>query len=185
MSPQQLGVSQGVPRAGGGGARGKNGASIGHGQATGGRSCDLLGYLCVFAGVRSDCVLFSQQSRHYGALFGHSASQAGLALPSVPSVVAVPALRCPPRAFGEPSRTCSTPYTFCHSSPGVTVSSSGIRRAKLDLLYPVYLLSQQSRRYGVLLGHSASQARLALPCIPSVTAVPALRCPPRAFGEPS
>ena len=33
---------------------GVNGASTGHEQATGGRSCDLLGYLCVFEGVRSD-----------------------------------------------------------------------------------------------------------------------------------
>ena len=48
--------------------------------------------------------------------------------------------------------------------------SSGIWRAKQDLLYPVYLLSQQSRRYGVLLGHLASQARLPLPRLQTPTA---------------
>ena len=60
-------------------------------------------------------------------------------------------------------RGCEVIVFFSDSSPGVTVPSLGIRRAKQDLLYPVYLLSQQSRRYGVLLGHSASQARLVLP----------------------
>ena len=79
--------------------------------------------------------LLSQHSRRYGALFGHSASQAGLALPNVPSVAAFPALRCPLRAFGEPSWTCSTQCAFCYSSPGVTVSSLGIWRAKLEFLY--------------------------------------------------
>ena len=71
---------------------------------------------------------------------------------------AVPALRCPSWAFGEPSWTCYTPLTTHHSSPGVTVSILGIRRAKLDVLHATDHPSQQSRRYGVLPGHSASQA---------------------------
>ena len=116
-----------------------------------------------------------------------------------PRITAVPALRCPPWAFGEPSRTCFTNNFTSHSSPGVTVSFSGIRRAKLDVLhatghqsqqsrrYGVLLgirrakqdvlhatghQSQQSRRYGVLLGHSASQAGHAPLHEPHVTAVP-------------
>ena len=100
----------------------------------------------------------SQQSRRYGVLLGHSASQAGHAPHHGSPVTAVPALRCPSRAFGEPSRTCFTPRDTNHSSPGVTVSFSGIRRAKQDVLHATRHQSQQSRRYGVLLGHSASQA---------------------------
>ena len=65
------------------------------------------------------------------------------------------------------------------------MSFSGIRRAKLDVLHTTGHQSQQSRRYGVLLGHSASQARRAPHHRPPITAVPALRCPSRAFGEPS
>ena len=72
-------------------------------------------------------------------------------------LTAVPALRCPLRAFGEPSWTCFIARVTNHSSPGITVSFSGIRRAKLDVL------------------HTTS----------TITAVPALRCPSRAFGEPS
>ena len=50
------------------------------------------------------------------------------------------------------------PLTTHHSSPGVTVSILGIQRAKLDVLHATDHPSQQSRRYGVHLGHSASQA---------------------------
>ena len=140
--------------------------------------------LRVGQGVYCLCV-FSQRSRRYGALFGHSASQAGLASTHGSPNTAVPALRCPSWAFGEPSWTCYTPQTTHHSSPGVTVSNwafgepswtcytpltthhnspgvtvsiLGIRRAKLDVLHATDHPSQQSRRYGVHLGHSASQA---------------------------
>ena len=127
----------------------------------------------------------SQQSRRYGVLLGHSASQAGHAPLHESHVTAIPALRCPLWAFGEPSRTYFTPRVTSHHSPGVTVSSSGIRRAKLDMLHSTNHASQQSQRYGVRFGHSASQARRTSRHGSRVTAVPALRCPPRAFGEPS
>ena len=100
-------------------------------------------------------------------------------------LTAVPALRCPLRAFGEPSWTCFIARVTNHSSPGITVSFSGIRRTKLDVLHTTCHQSQQSRRYGVLLGHSASQAGRAPHHRPPITAVPALPCPSRAFGEPS
>ena len=77
---------------------------------------------------------------------------------TLPPITAVLALRCPSWAFGEPSWTCYTPLTTHHSSPGVTVSILGIRRAKLDVLHATDHPSQQFRRYGVHLGHSASQA---------------------------
>ena len=77
----------------------------------------------------------SQQSRRYGVHLGHSASQAGLASTHGSPNTAVPALRCPSWAFGEPSWTCYTTLTTHHSSPGVTVSILGIRRAKLDVLH--------------------------------------------------
>ena len=73
-------------------------------------------------------------------------------------LTAVPALRCPLRAFGEPSWTSFNTRVTKHRSPGVTVSILGIRRAKLDVLHATDHPSQQSRRYGVHLGHSASQA---------------------------
>ena len=44
--------------------------------------------------------------------------------------------------------------------------------------------SQQSRRYGVLPGHSASQAGCASRHVTPITVVQAVRCPSRAFGEP-
>ena len=100
----------------------------------------------------------SHQSRRYGVHLGHSASQAGRATRHSPPFTAVPASRCPSWAFGEPSWTCYTPLTTHHSSPGVTVPILGIRRAKLDVLHATDHPSQQSRRYGVHLGHSASQA---------------------------
>ena len=93
-------------------------------------------------------------------------------------------LRCPSWAFGEPSWTCYTPLTTHHSSPGVTVSILGIRRAKLDVLHATDRPSQQSRRYGVLPGHSASQAGCASRHATPITVVQAVRCPSRAFGEP-
>ena len=73
----------------------------------------------------------------------------------------------------------------CTSSPGVTVSILGIRRAKLDVLHATDHPSQQSRRYGVLPGHSASQAGCASRHVTPITVVQAVRCPSRAFGEPS
>ena len=128
------------------------------GSTASGRFRDLrVCLLRVGQGVYCLCV-FSQRSRRYGALFGHSASQAGLASTHGSPNTAVPALRCPSWAFGEPSWTCYTPLTTHHSSPGVTVSILGIRRAKLDVLHATDHPSQQSRRYGVHLGHSASQA---------------------------
>ena len=155
------------------------------GSTASGRFRDLrVCLLRVGQGVYCLCV-FSQRSRRYGALFGHSASQAGLASTHGSPNTAVPALRCPSWAFGEPSWTCYTPLTTHHSSPGVTVSILGIRRAKLDVLHATDHPSQQSRRYGVLPGHSASQAGRATRHRPPITAVPALRCPSWAFGEPS
>ena len=74
---------------------------------------------------------------------------------------------------------------FSHSSPGVTLPSSGIRRAKLDLLLHRVHKTQRSRHYGALFGHSASQAGHASSHSTQDTAVPALRCPSRAFREPS
>ena len=141
---------------------GLNTASVrmntGGGSTASGRYRDLrVCLLRVGQGVYCLCV-FSQRSRRYGALFGHSASQAGLASTHGSPNTAVPALRCPSWAFGEPSWTCNTPLTTHHSSPGVTVSILGIRRAKLDVLHATDHPSQQSRRYGVHLGHSASQA---------------------------
>ena len=127
------------------------------GSTASGRFRDLrVCLLRVGQGVYCLCV-FSQRSRRYGALFGHSASQVGLASTHGSPNTAVPALRCPSWAFGEPSWTCYTPLTTHHSSPGVTVSILGIRRAKLDVLHATDHPSQQSRRYGVLPGHSASQ----------------------------
>ena len=110
VSPRRLGVSQGFLRAGGGGAWGKNGVSTGHGQAT---VVGLVTYwgTCVCSRGCEVIVIFSHSGPGYGALSGHLASQAGLALPSIPSVTAVPALQCPPWAFGEPSWTCSTSLT--------------------------------------------------------------------------
>ena len=65
------------------------------------------------------------------------------------------------------------------------MSILGIRRAKLDVLHATDHLSQQSRRYGVLPGHSASQAGCASRHVTPITVVQAVRCPSRAFGEPS
>ena len=72
-----------------------------------------------------------------------------------------------------------------HSSPGVGVSSLGIRQAKQDVLHYTNHTSQQAQRYGVLFGHSASQAGHTPQPVGHVAAVPALWCPSPAFGEPS
>ena len=77
--------------------------------------------------------------------------RAGCVLP-VCFLTAVPALRCPLRAFGKPSWTSFNTRVTKHRSPGVTVSILGIRRAKLDVLHATDHPSQQSRRYGVQLG---------------------------------
>ena len=74
--------------------------------------------------------------------------RAGCVLP-VCILTAVPALRCPLRAFSEPSWTSFHTRVTKHRSPGVTVSILGIRRAKLDVLHATDHPSQQSRRYGV------------------------------------
>ena len=110
--------------------------------------------------------------------------RAGCVLP-VCFLTAVPALRCPLRAFGEPSWTCFITRVTEHRSPGVTVSITGIRRAKLDVQHATDHPLQQSRRYGVLPGHSASQAGRASRHETPITVVQAVRCPSRAFGEPS
>ena len=56
------------------------------------------------------------------------------------------------------------------------MSILGIRRAKLDVLHDTDHPSQQSRRYGVHLGHSASQAGRATRHRPL-----SVRVPPRAL----
>ena len=115
------------------------------GSTASGRFRDLrVCLLRVGHGVYCLCV-FSQVSRRYGALFGHSASQAGLATTHGSPNTAVPAVRCPSWAFGEPSWTCYAPLTTHHSSPGVTVSILGIRRAKLDVLHATDHPSQQGQ----------------------------------------
>ena len=91
-------------------------------------------------------------------------------------LTAVPTLRCPLRAFGEPSWTCFIARVTNHSSPSITVSFSGIRQTKLDVLHTTGHHSHQSRCYGVLLGHSASQAPHHRPPITAVDPV---------FGEQS
>ena len=65
------------------------------------------------------------------------------------------------------------------------MSILGIRRAKLDVLHATDHPSQQSRRYGFLSGHSASQAGRASRHVTPITVVQAVRCPSRAFGKPS
>ena len=73
----------------------------------------------------------------------------------------------------------------CQGCRGATVSFSGIQPAKQDVLHATGHQSQQSWHYGVLLGHSASQAGHAPLHQSHVTALLAIRCPLWAFGEPS